>query len=236
MSIQYNNLRIINGFSGPGAKERAAVKTVAVTNFNLNTNLIGAVISGYTVSDGDRVLFTAQNTQSENGIYVISATSYRAPDYNTSEDLSFSMIPVTNGTYANSIFRATTTVTFVQDSLLTGTGYLYRSDKFLSYRRESAIWVPYPVNVTFNDFIAVGVFCFMPAIYPATAQLIFETVIGTASLTLRVTPGISTTTYTTSGFQIINLNLPSVNTRLILEVKRNSTEDVPVIYGVQISF
>lgn len=83
---------------------KEAVYVCATTNVPLSTLADGLTINTFQVNTGHRVLLTAQTTTTENGIYVVGATSgatARAGDYNPAAadaaTLIGSVIPVVNG-------------------------------------------------------------------------------------------------------------------------------------------
>jgi hypothetical protein len=105
MAKQLNAIEILSYTSGPGIKERIPVKTVALINLNLATNLDSSTVSGYTLATGDRFIAAAQTVATQNGIYVVDTQAYRAVDYYEG-DLSQSYVTVTDGTYADTEWQA----------------------------------------------------------------------------------------------------------------------------------
>ena len=105
MATQFQSINIVQNVNGPGIKERIPVKTIALTNLNLASNLNTVSVSGYTLVTGDRFIAAGQTTSSENGIYVVGTTAERSMDY-LEGDLSHSFVTVTNGTYQNTEWQA----------------------------------------------------------------------------------------------------------------------------------
>jgi hypothetical protein len=106
MSKQFYAIDVSEHVSGTGIKERKPVKTIALTNLNLATDLTGTIVSGYTLAAGDRFILNGQTTGTENGIYVCDTVSYRAPDFYEG-DLSNSYTTVTAGDYTNTVWQIT---------------------------------------------------------------------------------------------------------------------------------
>lgn len=108
--------------AGQIAASQAAVKgpcRVATTaNVTIATALnAGDTIDGVTLAEGDRVLVWQQTAAAENGIYVAGATPFRAVDYDASEEIVGTLVPVVAGsTYGGHVFRNTNTGTIVVDT------------------------------------------------------------------------------------------------------------------------
>ena len=83
----------VEASSGGGASTailKQAVRTATTEEIVIDSQLvIGTVIDGVTLAEGDRVLVKNQTTQSENGIWVVTLTTpVRAADANSSGDIS----------------------------------------------------------------------------------------------------------------------------------------------------
>jgi lysophospholipase L1-like esterase len=95
-----------------GVNTGAAVKVPCKASTTANITLSGEqTIDGVSCVDGDRVLVQDQNTGSENGIYVVSTSSWqRDKDFDGTFDVvQGTLIPVSNGTVnGGQIFRVTT--------------------------------------------------------------------------------------------------------------------------------
>lgn len=86
---------------------KAPCRTVATSNITLaGLQTIGSV----TVTDGDRVLVTAQSTGSENGIYESSTGLWtRSPDFDGELDVvQGTLVPVVNGSGGVNLYEVTT--------------------------------------------------------------------------------------------------------------------------------
>jgi len=82
-----------------GLKLGASVKTVATTNVGLSGL---SAITGYTPSNGDRILVIGQTTQSENGVYTASSGAWsRATDSDTDAELRGYQYLITAGSNIN---------------------------------------------------------------------------------------------------------------------------------------
>jgi hypothetical protein len=97
--------------SRAGISVKDPVRVVALGNVNLNNP--GSSIDGIALDDGDRFLATAQNTATENGLYVwngASATATRASDADsTGEIVDGSMVAVAEGSSAGYQYIQTVT-------------------------------------------------------------------------------------------------------------------------------
>ena len=107
-----------------GLELRDEVRVAAKTNITVASP--GAAIDGVTLSNGDRVLLTAQSTASQNGIYVFNGAASaltRATDFDTAGEMERgALIPVVEGstgslglwihTTAGAITVGTTALTF----------------------------------------------------------------------------------------------------------------------------
>lgn len=94
---------------------KAPCRSVSTTNITLS----GAqTIEAVAIVAGDRVLVNGQTDQTENGIYVASATAWtRATDFDGARDVvTGTLVAVTTGTYANTVWAVTTTGTITIDS------------------------------------------------------------------------------------------------------------------------
>ncbi len=107
MATQFNSINVKTNVGGDGIKERVPVKTIALTNQNLATDLTGTAINGYTLVAGDRFILAGQTTGTQNGIYIVDTVSYRADDYEIGMDCYQAFVTVTSGTYANTTWQAT---------------------------------------------------------------------------------------------------------------------------------
>ena len=101
------NLDYLNGvLGGLDFKDGAVVATTA--NITVATALVpGQVIDSRTLVEGDRVVVKDQTTASENGLFVSSATPYRALDMDTSGEFNNAVISVLTGTSAGKYYRQT---------------------------------------------------------------------------------------------------------------------------------
>ncbi len=119
-----NAARILNLPDGSSPQEpatvaqlNAAVEGLAwkdscrvATQSNVAVSSPGATVDGVSMVAGDRVLFRAQSTASENGIYVwngAAVAATRALDANTAAELEQAITTVEEGTSAGASFRQT---------------------------------------------------------------------------------------------------------------------------------
>ena len=92
-----------------GLKSKDAV-TVS-TQGNISIASPGATIDGVTMTTGMRFIARLQTSQIENGIYVwngAATPATRSLDYNTSAEVTNSLVPVLTGTDAGNTYRQTT--------------------------------------------------------------------------------------------------------------------------------
>lgn len=73
----------------------------------------GDTLDGVTLAAGDRVLVKDQGTASQNGIYVVDASPYRAPDMDADEEVLGAAVYVIDGTANAGTAWAVTTATAV---------------------------------------------------------------------------------------------------------------------------
>lgn len=83
-----------------GLRWKSPVRVATTTNGTLSTAYAnGQTIDGQTLSTGDRILIKDQTTQTENGIYVVTAgTPTRATDADSTAELHGAAVYVTSGT------------------------------------------------------------------------------------------------------------------------------------------
>ena len=123
MARQLNALIVSNFIAGPGAKERNPVRVISLTNVNLAADLDASTIDGVLVSAGDRVALAGQTTGSQNGIYEIGSgvgATFRAPDAQEGDDISYSFFSVKTGTHAETCWQSIA----IEDVGVIGTGDL----------------------------------------------------------------------------------------------------------------
>lgn len=112
--------------SGQDYKESVRVATTGPVTIATALNS-GDVIDGVTLANGERVLVKDQSTASQNGIYIVDATPFRAPDADTSAEVTGGMTTWVNEGTVNAdtawtlatndpIVLNTTNLTFVQTS------------------------------------------------------------------------------------------------------------------------
>lgn len=84
-----------------------SVRCATTGNITIATALnVGDVIDDITLAEGDRVLVCYQTTSSQNGIYVVASTPYRATDFNSEADIRGGLISVRDGARnAGEIFK-----------------------------------------------------------------------------------------------------------------------------------
>ena len=95
-----------------GLTTSVAIKAPCLTAATAHVALYGTqTINGVAVTDGDRVLVTAQTDPVENGIYVCTSTDwYRALDFNGARDaVTGTQVLVVSGSGLGSWYRLTTT-------------------------------------------------------------------------------------------------------------------------------
>lgn len=92
-----------------GLEWKQEVRAATTTNGTLATAYTaGSVIDTYTLVLGDRILLKNQTTQTDNGIYVVTAgTPTRSTDANTSTSLNNATVLVTKGGQANTAWTQT---------------------------------------------------------------------------------------------------------------------------------
>ena len=119
---------------GLDAKESCAAATTAnLANFTTASGgqftAVAATLDGVTLAEGDRVLVKDQSTQSQNGIYVVTATTttlIRATDHNTSAEITAgNFVFVTEGTVA------------------AGTGWVLQGPDPLTMNSSNLVWVQF---------------------------------------------------------------------------------------------
>lgn len=82
-----------------GVRPHTEVKAATTGNITINTGLnAGDVVDGVTLVAGDLVLVKAQNTPSQNGVYVVGSSPARAAAYDTWAEHVGKLIRVTGGT------------------------------------------------------------------------------------------------------------------------------------------
>lgn len=97
---------------------KQSVRVATTENVTIATALnAGDTIDGVTLAAGDRVLVWLQTTQSENGIYEVGATPARTADFDESDEILGSFVPVRQGTtYGGALFRNTNTSVITIDT------------------------------------------------------------------------------------------------------------------------
>lgn len=97
---------------------KQAVRVATTASVTISTALnAGDTIDGVTLALGDRVLVWQQSTQSQNGVYVVDPTPYRAADFDASDEIVGSLVPVTAGTtLGGKLYRNTNTAAVVVDT------------------------------------------------------------------------------------------------------------------------
>lgn len=95
-----------------GLEYKKEVAGASTANLTLSTGFVaGVVIDGYTLVLADRYLIKNQTTQTDNGIYVITAGApTRASDASTSANLNNATVYVTHGTVNKGLSFTQTTV------------------------------------------------------------------------------------------------------------------------------
>ncbi len=91
-----------------GLQDKGTCKVA--TQSNVNVAAPGATIDGITMAVNDRVLFRAQTTASENGIYIFNGSAVpatRSLDMNLSAEFNQAIVSVNQGTSAGGTFRQT---------------------------------------------------------------------------------------------------------------------------------
>lgn len=80
-----------------GKRGRARAATTA--NITISTGLVaGQTVDGVTLVNGDWVLVKSQTTAAQNGVYIVSASPSRAPEFDTYNEHPGSLIAVEEGT------------------------------------------------------------------------------------------------------------------------------------------
>lgn len=89
---------------------KQSCRAATTANITISTALnAGDTLDGVTLAAGDRVLVKNQGTGSQNGIYVVSASPARAPDFDAGGDALAAVVAVTEGTAnADTIWFCTT--------------------------------------------------------------------------------------------------------------------------------
>jgi hypothetical protein len=86
-----NKLYVDSVATGLNIKKAVRVASDGV-NYDINSLIDGAVFDGVTVETGDRVLLKDQTAETQNGVYIVSATDadpiFRAPDLDTGEEIT----------------------------------------------------------------------------------------------------------------------------------------------------
>jgi hypothetical protein len=101
---------IIEALLGAGTWKQS-VRVATTGNVTITTALnAGDTIDGVTLAGGDRVLVWQQTAAAENGIYEAGATPERTADFDESDEITGTFVPVSEGTvYAGALFRNTNT-------------------------------------------------------------------------------------------------------------------------------
>lgn len=97
---------------------KAPARVATTGNVTIATALnAGDTIDGVVLAAGDRVLVWQQTAQEENGVYIVGATPFRAADFDASDEIVGSLVPVTAGTtHGGKLFRNTNTAAVVVDT------------------------------------------------------------------------------------------------------------------------
>ena len=91
-----------------GIKDKGSARVATVSNINLSSP--GSTIDGVAVSAGDYILVKDQTDATENGLYVFNGASTpmtRAPNADTSTELTNAIVIVAEGSSTGSTFRQT---------------------------------------------------------------------------------------------------------------------------------
>jgi hypothetical protein len=117
-------------------KQWADVRVATTTGITIATGLnAGDVIDGVTLVNGDRVLVKDQGTQSQNGIYVVSASPARATDADESAEFAQNkLVYVSEGTAnGGDYFKQTTStaITVGTTNIAFGAGTPYEELSFV---------------------------------------------------------------------------------------------------------
>lgn len=232
MSHIFDSVKLTKGLTGV-AKERANVKTVAVT---ATTPTPGTIVSGYTLALGDRVLCTANPT---NGIYVSDPSPFLAWDAPLT---TLTAIGVESGDFANTVWRAVGTSYKQESTLNYNTGALtYAASASTLTTLSSApgvlrnngalAWSPtslWPGEIIVNSDTPTSVVKFATT---GATVLEFEATVNTATVTVSVYgPGlIASTTVSTGTTQLTFTHTGAVS----ITVHRSGT-DFATIYNLRV--
>lgn len=78
---------------------RSSVRVATTANITISTGLnSGDVIDGVTLANGDPVLVKNQSTAAQNGIYIVSGSPARSPEFDTYDEHAGALIAVEEGT------------------------------------------------------------------------------------------------------------------------------------------
>jgi hypothetical protein len=104
----------VQALAATGIKYGEAVKSVALTNITLSGT---QTVSSYAAQVGDRILVAAQNTASENGLYVVASGAWtRATDGDTDAEIRNYVYAVTAGTFSGWKFKNSNNSTITVDT------------------------------------------------------------------------------------------------------------------------
>lgn len=113
--VYYNGIEVYAIRASDPVTWHSPVRLCSTANVTIATALnSGDTFDGETLAEDDRILLRHQTDASENGIWVVDASPFRALDADASGELkSGSAVPVTEGTSAEKIFILTTNGTIV---------------------------------------------------------------------------------------------------------------------------
>jgi hypothetical protein len=97
---------------------KTPVRVATTSDISIANGLnAGDSIDDVTLVAGDRVLVWRQVTQSQNGIYVVDAAPFRAPDFDADEEIRGALVHVIAGTtYAGDVFVNTNLTAITVDT------------------------------------------------------------------------------------------------------------------------
>ncbi len=112
------------------------VNTIATTNINIASNLIGQTINGYTLVNQDKILLTAQTDAKQNLVYTVTSSGLVVvTECSTGKDLQSALVGVKNTT---STYKFQTWETF-GSPLIVGTNNISWQQSNFGYNSTGAI-------------------------------------------------------------------------------------------------
>ena len=93
-----------------GQKTRTIVRAGTTGNITISTALVsGQTLDGVTLQNDDKIIVKNQSNQTQNGIYVVSSSPARDPDFDTVDELAGQLCIIKEGTsLADTMFLCTT--------------------------------------------------------------------------------------------------------------------------------